>query len=134
MSMDHLTPQSGFANLVGYQLTIWRDDYAEVTLQVEEKHMNRSGVLHGGVVTTILDAACGYAGCYSADPDSPRRAFTLSLDCQFLGTVKAGSRITVEARKSGGGRNIFFAKADVFDDERRVIAQGAGTFRYRSSG
>ena len=130
--LDPLGPTGGFADLVGYRLTAWREDSAEVTVTLGAEHMNRSGVMHGGVLTTMIDAACGYAGCYSADPDRPKRAFTLSLETQFVASAEAGSRITVKAEKTGGGRKIFFSRAQVVDQDGRVIGQGSGVFRYRS--
>ena len=95
--------------------------------------MNRSGVMHGGVLTTMIDAACGYAGCYSAEPDAPRRAFTLSLETQFLAAAETGSTLTAKAEKTGGGRQIFFSRAQAVDQGGRLIGQGSGTFRYRSA-
>lgn len=124
-------PKGGFADLVGYQLAAWRRDHAEILLEVEARHLNRSGVLHGGVLTTLIDTACGYAGCYADEAEAPRRAFTLSLDCQFVATAMTGARLTASASKTGGGDRIFFSRAEVHDQDGRLIGQGAGAFRYR---
>ena len=131
--LDPLQHSGGFADLLGYRLTAWREGYAEITLTLAAEHMNRSGVMHGGVLTTMIDAACGYAGCYSAEPDPPRRAFTLSLETQFLAAAEIGSTLTVTAEKTGGGRQIFFSRAQALDQDGRLIGQGSGTFRYRSA-
>lgn len=130
---DPHRPPGGFADLVGYQLGHWSAERAEVGLLVGAQHLNRSGVLHGGVLTTLIDTACGYAGCYAEDPAQVRRAFTLSLDCQFIATAPAGSHLTVLARKTGGGRQIFFAQAEVRDQDGRLIGQGTAVLRYRSA-
>jgi len=131
---DPLHPLGGFADLVGYRLGQWREDHAEILLEVDSRHLNRSGVLHGGVLTTLIDAACGYAGCYAAEPGVPRRAFTLSLDCHFTAAAAAGDRLSISARRTGGGRQVFFSRAEVHDQNGRLIAQGAGVFRYRGLG
>ena len=128
---DHLRPQGGFADLLGYGLASWREDYAEVTLAVEDRHMNRSGVLHGGVVCALLDTALGYAGTYSADPEVVRRAFTLSLNTHFVGTAAIGQTLTAIGRKTGGGRKIYFCTGEVRDQDGRLVGQGEGVFRYR---
>ncbi len=128
---DPLHPMGGFADLVGYSLGQWREDYVEIRLEVGSRHLNRSGVLHGGVLTTLIDAACGYAGCYAAAPEVPRRAFTLSLDCHFTAAAEAGDRLSASARRTGGGRQVFFSRAEVHDQNGRLVAQGAGVFRYR---
>ncbi len=128
---DALRQQGAFADLVGYRLTAWRDGAAEVGLKVGPRHLNRSGILHGGVLTTMIDAACGYAGCYSEAGAPPRRAFTLSLETHFVAAAEAGCDLTVTARKTGGGRRIFFARAEAHDQDGRLIGQGSGVFRYR---
>jgi len=123
--------QGRFAQLVGYRVSAWRDDHAEVSLEIREEHLNRSGVLHGGVMTTLIDSACGYCGCYSPDPARPRRAMTVSLTCHFLGPVREGDRLIAEARRTGGGRQIFFCDCKVVNQEGRLVAEGSGVFKYR---
>ncbi len=121
-----------FAETIGYRLTAWREHEAEISLEVDARHMNRSGRLHGGVLATVIDAACGFAGCYEAQPGPGRRALTLSLATQYLGPVAAGTRLTATAKRSGGGRTIFFSSCEVRDADGRLVATGRGTFKYRS--
>ena len=127
---DPFRTQGGFADLTGYALTTWEPDLAEVTITLEDKHMNRSGVMHGGMLTTLIDTACGYAGCYAPEGAEPLRAFTLSLTCSFIGAGKLGQRIVARARRSGGGKSIYFADCEVRDEDGRMIATGQGSFKY----
>ncbi len=131
---DPLRPHGGFADLVGYHLASWREDAVELTLAVEARHLNRSGVLHGGVLTTLIDTACSYSGCFTPESAKPRRAFTLSLTCQFIATAEAGALLTARAEPSGGGRQVFFSRAEVRDQTGRLIGQGEGVHRYRGAG
>src|SRR5271169_3039932 len=101
------TPQ-GFSQLLDYRLLVWRPDHAEVVLEIGPRHLNRSGVLHGGVVATLIDTACGYAGVHAIEPGKIRRAVTLSMTVSFLGQAGLGAVLTARARRTGGGRNIFF--------------------------
>ncbi len=121
----------GFRDLVGYRLVRWEEGYAEVELELVEKHRNRSGRLHGGALTTLLDAACGYAGTWCPVPGNARRALTLTLSTQFIAGGEIGERIVCTGRQTGGGRTVFFAAAEVLGPDGRLIARGDGTFRYR---
>ena len=119
---------SAFQGLLGYRLALWEPDRAVIEYDVDAGHLNRSGVLHGGVLVTLLDTAAGYAGCHCAVPGRIRRTLTLSLTTNFVASVTAG-RLRVEGRRTGGGRTIFFA-AEARDDSGRLLAGAVGTFRY----
>ena len=119
----------GFDVLLGYRLAEWREDFARLELALEAKHLNRSGVVHGGVLATMLDVALGYAGIFSAEPGRARRAVTLSLTTSFLGQAKSGV-LSCLARRRGGGKTIFMATGEVLDESGNLVALGEGTFRY----
>ncbi len=121
---------SGFRQLVGYKLTEWSDGNAVLSLMIGPRHLNRGGVVHGGVMTTLIDAAGGYAGCHCTQAGRVRRTVTVSLSTQFLAQVSNGT-ITVRARVRGGGRKIFVASVEVSDKEGRLLAIGEGVYRYR---
>ena len=46
----------GFNAELGFRLTEWRLDYARLELTVAPKHLNRSGIVHGGVLATVCPA------------------------------------------------------------------------------
>jgi uncharacterized protein (TIGR00369 family) len=121
---------SGFRQLVGYRLAEWSNGNAVLTLTIGPRHLNRGGVVHGGVMTTLIDAAGGYAGCHCALAGHVRRTVTVSLSTQFLAQVSSGT-IMARARVRGGGRKIFVASVEVTDKDGRVLAIGEGVYRYR---
>ncbi|MEQ8708456.1 MAG: PaaI family thioesterase [Rhodospirillales bacterium] len=122
---------SGFNITVGYELTEWSDGHAVLELDLEPRHLNRTGVLHGGVIATMLDAVCGYAGQYCSEPGNIRYAVTLSLTTNFLGQAKAG-RVRCVARRTGGGRKIYFCAGEMFNANGDLIATGEGVYRLRT--
>lgn len=127
----HDPADSPFNHLLGFKLVEWREDYAVLELAIEPKHLNRSGVLHGGVLATLIDAVSGFAGCYCAVPGRVRRALTLSVTTSFAGQAKSGT-VRAVGRKRAGGRSVFFATVEVVDAQNQIIALGDATCRYRS--
>ena len=123
--------ENGFNSLIGFELIEWRSDHAVLQLVIESKHLNRSGVIHGGVLATMIDAACGYAGCYCETPGNVRAALTLSLTTSYLGSTSSGV-LHCTAKKRGGGRRIFNATAEILTEDGAMIALGQSTYRYRS--
>jgi uncharacterized protein (TIGR00369 family) len=122
---------SGFNVTVGYELVEWEEGHAVLELDVEHRHLNRSGVLHGGVIATMLDACLGYAGQYCAEPGRVRLAVTLSLNTQFLGQAREG-RVRCVATRTGGGRKIYFCRGDMFNADGDLIATAEGVYRLRA--
>ena len=122
---------SAFNEIIGFRIAEWREDYVELLLELKPMHLNRSGVVHGGVLATLIDAAGGFAGCYCAVPGNVRRALTLSMSTQFTGQTRAGL-VKAIGHRSAGGRKIFFASVEVFSEQDELIALGQGTYRYRA--
>jgi uncharacterized protein (TIGR00369 family) len=119
----------GFNTMIGYRLAEWREDFARLELTLEDKHLNRSGVVHGGVLATMLDVTLGYAGIYTAEPGRIRRAVTLTMTTSYLGQVKSGI-LSCVAQRRGGGKTIYMATGEILDEAGTLIALGEGTFRY----
>jgi uncharacterized protein (TIGR00369 family) len=130
---DWMTPagESAFRDLVGYAPRVWRENHVEMILTLDDRHRNRSGIAHGGVVATLIDAAGGFAGSFCPYPGRVRRASTLSLHTQFVAPARIGRTLIATGRARPGGKSIFFATVEIVDDEGALIATGEGVFKYR---
>jgi len=122
---------SGFKQLIGFRIVEWRDGFTLMSLDIGPRHLNRSGVLHGGVISTMIDAGGGYAGCYCPFEGRIRRNVTLALSVQFLAQASSGT-ILARATVRGGGRRIFNTTVEVIDAAGLLLAIGSGTYRYRT--
>ncbi len=117
---------------LGVHLAEWRDGFARLVIDTAKPHANRSGIVHGGVLLSLVDQAAAFAGLYCPFPDRVRRAVTLDLNCRFTGQAAIGTRLVAEGRVVTSGRNIFFARTEVFDAKGQLIAFGSSTHRYRA--
>ncbi|MCG6656965.1 PaaI family thioesterase [Halomonas campisalis] len=120
----------GFQELLGVRVVDWEPDRVTLALRVEPHHLNRSGIVHGGVLCTLLDVATSFAGLYCEAPDQLRKAMTLSLSTTFVAPAK-GATLRAVGRLEGGGRSTYMASGKVFDSEGSLVAMGEGTFRRR---
>lgn len=119
----------GFQKLIGYDIAEWRAGHAVLTIDLGQHHGNRHGLAHGGVLMTLLDAACTRAGAVDPESGEIRRAATVSMTTNFVRPAM-DCRLTAVGRKTGGGRRIFFAAADIFDEDKNLVATGVATCRY----
>lgn len=127
--MREIRGETGSQKLVGYVIAL--DDEisaARVWLDVSEQHLNRHGVLHGGITTMLLDTACGATGSFVADPDGMTPFLTVSFTTQFVAPAKPG-RVEAVGKITGGGRSIKYISAELHDGEGVLIATGTGVFK-----
>ena len=119
----------GLNGRLGFELIEWRDGFARVTVDLDERHENRQGGIHGGVTAALIDAATGFCGIYEPDPARRRGNVTVSLNVSFTGRPK-GTRLTCTAEVLRAGRRFYFASARVHDDTGGLIASGEAVYAY----
>ncbi len=119
-----------FASTLGFELTDWRDGYCALQARIRPSMLNRSGVLHGGILMTLLDICCARASCWAPADQPPRFAATLSLSTNFVAPGRNGI-VQAIGRRVGGGTRIMTCRGEVLDEEGNVLASGTGTFRLR---
>ena len=96
--------------LLGATLTGVEPGQVEITLPFREELTQQHGFLHAGVVTTILDSACGYA----ALSVMPEGAGVLSVEFKtnLLAPAK-GNTFIARGRVVRAGRTIVVCSGDV---------------------
>ncbi|MFH6786898.1 MULTISPECIES: PaaI family thioesterase [Methylobacterium] len=117
-----IVAMSEFIDLIG---PVWQRPSEAGTLYgllIAGKHRNRNGVVHGGVMATLLDMALGRA---SAEAQGGRRQATINLDLQFLAPVEVGEFLVAECRVVRATRSILFMQGHLrVEDRVCAVAQG----------
>ncbi len=119
----------GFNADMGFELIEWRPGFARAQVRVREGFLNTQGIVQGGIYCSFLDFTSGCCGVFPEAPDTPETCMTLSLSTSFLSPARSGT-LYCTARRTGGGRSIFFAEAQVEDEAGTAIASSSGTFKY----
>jgi len=120
-----------FSNYIGFRLVEWELDRCVIELDVADHVLNGTGVLHGGCLSTAIDTAVAHAAIYCTVPENYRSGATVTLTVNFILPVRKGSRVTIEGRKTGGGRTMFMSAVEAKDENGRLVATGQGIGRYR---
>lgn len=114
---------------MGVRITAWSEGRVELALRIKPEMLNRSGVVHGGTLCALLDAATGYSGLYSSDPATKLHAVTLSLTTNFLSNG-IGNMLTAIGVVERRGKSIFFSHGQVWLDGDLLVATGVATMKY----
>jgi uncharacterized protein (TIGR00369 family) len=97
------------------------DKGVTVGLRLAKPHTNARGLIHGGLIAALADAAMGYS-CAQAT------GWTTSLSVDYVGAGEIGQWLAVEGEAIKTGSTICFAQCLVKADDA-VIARASGTFR-----
>ncbi len=119
----------GLNGFLGFRIEAWREGYAEISVELDERHMNRQGGVHGGTMTTLIDAATGFCGVFEPDREKRRGNATVSLTVNFVGRPK-GTKLTCAARVTKAGRRLYFSSAEVKDDQDNLVATAEAVYAY----
>lgn len=129
VAQQTLSTQNPYLDWLGVKLVVWRENYAEMHLQVVPNVTNRTARVHGGVLCTLLDSVAGYSGCYRPAGEPLLHSVTLSLTTQFLDSGE-GRMLIAKGRPEKVGRTVFFARSEVWLDNEHLLASASGTFKY----
>src|SRR6516164_6115455 len=110
-------PPPPIARLVGFVLKSIEPSHAVFEMDVNERHHNPMGTLHGGVYCDLADAAMGYA--YAATLGEGETFTTIELKINFFRPIRKG-KMTAEARVVRAGANLAYVECDVKDDEGKL--------------
>ncbi|HYB97787.1 MAG TPA: PaaI family thioesterase [Candidatus Limnocylindrales bacterium] len=108
----------------GLQLAFRRDgDSVVAEASMTSAYEGYEGLVHGGVVATMLDEAMGWALLELAG----RYGVTRSLKVEFRRPVTVRRPLTIRARITGGdGTRSVVIEAGVHDDRGRLLASAIG--------
>lgn len=112
------------AQLLGMRAVSFEEGKAVLELDVDKRHANPMGTLHGGVLCDLADLAMG-AACYSTL--EPGESFTtLELKINYLKPIWNG-RLIARAQVKKRGRTIPFLECEIEDEKGSLVAFATST-------
>ena len=113
-----MTPRNpGFTALVGADAPTAEDGEARLEVEVDERHLNPAGTVHGGMLATLVDTTMGAAVRSAAEGEAPA---TSQLSVTYLRPGKPG-RLVVTATVRKRGESLTVCEADVTQDGKSLV-------------
>ena len=91
----------------------------------DERHGNKRGVVHGGMLATAFDVALGNA-CWDAAGEQP--SATVQLNLQYVGALQLGEFALIRCEIIRATRSLVFARG-VMTTGDQVVATGEGVWK-----
>jgi 1,4-dihydroxy-2-naphthoyl-CoA hydrolase len=129
MADDPRGLHSHFDALVGTQ---WLDDdpdHARVRIELRDELRQPVGLLHGGVMSTLVESVCSRATALAVMGDG-MMAMGQSIGVNFIRPVTAGGA-EVKAKARHRGRTTWVWDAEVLNDDGKICALAQMTIAVR---
>ncbi len=113
-------------NSMGLQMKFWWNDRIVRSKLIIPDHLcGWNKLIHGGVVSTILDEVMSWATIYSRK----QMVMTKTMTIDFIKPIQIGDEITAEGQiKEVTNRHEVIAEGRIFDHENQLCAQSTGNF------
>ncbi|MCR8551021.1 PaaI family thioesterase [Salipiger sp. P9] len=128
LDLDALLAESPFLADLGLEFLSLDSSGAVFELAIAPRHSNAEKRMHGGVIASMLDAACGLPVRFIAEGTDLVRAVTLTLSISYIAAPK-GPRVRATGRVTGGGRSVVFSEGEVRDLDGSLVATATGSFK-----
>ncbi|NLV36803.1 MAG: PaaI family thioesterase [Clostridiaceae bacterium] len=110
-----------YFELLGMKVLELGVSYSKVEIDLQRKHVNPFGVIHGGVYSSIIDTAAYWSAYCELDENVGFTSIDLSVN--NLSMIREG-KIISEGKSIKIGRSICLAQASVKDMNGKLLAHG----------
>lgn len=119
---DKLALARGFIEAIphsralGMHLEAIEDGRAQISMPWDARLVGdpRTGVIHGGAVSALMDTCCGAA--VMSHPEAPGGTATIDLRIDYMRGATPGQRITARAHVYHITRTVAFLRAEAHDE------------------
>ncbi len=101
-----------------------------VEIELNRKHLQGYGYVHGGVYSALIDSAGFFAVYTRVEGDDS--AATIEMKVNYLSSVKSG-KLLAYARCITLGKSIGLAEVSIKNEEAKLLAHGTVTVMVKSA-
>ena len=113
-----------YANHLGIKFEKVEEGIVEARLPLSEAHRQFRGVVHGGVLASLADAAAGFAA-YTMTPED-KEILTVELKMSYL-RAAWGKELIAKGAVVKAGKNIHFSECEIYCDGK-LVSKASATF------
>jgi uncharacterized protein (TIGR00369 family) len=116
---------SSFHSWAGIELVSVGDGRSELSMELQEHHLNPQRIAHGGVISSLADSSIGLALRSMLPAGQTHR--TAQLNVHFLAKGE-GNRLIGRGRALHMGKRMGYGEAEVLDPSGKLLARATATF------
>ncbi len=123
--LKEMALDASYPRLIGMAMDDIVIDRATIGLELDpQRHLQPFGIVHGGVLATLIDTATFWAAFLRLPPDAG--LVNIDMKLNYLQPAIAG-RLTATGRCIRPGRTLSYTEAHVYDAGGELLAHGTST-------
>jgi len=123
--IEHAREAVPFLKLLGIEVESVGQGTATLVVHMREELMRNDGIVHGGVMASLIDSAFAFAIIPLLDEGE--RTVTVDMTIHYLRPVSDGAAKAV-ARVVRAGRRVITVSAELFDENEKLAATALSTY------
>jgi uncharacterized protein (TIGR00369 family) len=123
--MREIVSTCPYFELLSMKLVDMGIGYSLLEIDLTQKHLQPFGMVHGGVFSSIIDAAAFWA-VYPGIEDPAAGMTTVDLKLNYLAPATSG-KLIARGRQIKVGRTLGYAEAQVVNQDEKILAHGTST-------
>lgn len=123
-AVQDIVRDAPYLALIGLRLAALDFDRCRIELTLRNDHMQPFGIVHGGVLATLIDTATFWAAFMRLPQDAG--LVNVDLKLNYLKAVVDG-HLRAEGECLRAGRQISYTIASVYNDDGELVAHGTST-------
>ena len=116
---------SPFWDYVGMKEVELENGHSVIRVEITENLLQRRGIVHGGMLATLIDAAVGSA--VRSTLSDEQYSATVELKINYLKPA-TGIYLLATGKVVQRGKTLAVGTAEIVNDEGTLVAMGTGTF------
>ena len=117
-----------FQQFVGIEVIQLGGGESVLQLELKDHHFNLYGIPHGGVHATLLDIAMGTAASFPDTSGLEVDSVTLNLSVDYI-APPASKNLVARGKVTKKGKSIAYCTAEIFDEDKTLVASGRSIFK-----
>ena len=117
-----------FQHYVGIEIIKLGNGSSILQLELKDHHFNLYGIPHGGVHATLLDISMGTAASFPDNSGREVDSVTLNLSVDYI-SPPASRILVAKGKVTKKGKSIAYCTAEIFDEDKTLVASGRSIFK-----
>ena len=123
--VNFLVNNSPYFSLLSMKILDVGVGYSRLEIDINQKHLQPFGLVHGGVFASIIDAAAFWSVYYGVE-DQNSGVTTVDIKLNYLAPAVSG-KLVARGRQIKLGKILGYAEAEVANEDGKILAHGTST-------